>query len=123
MADITQLSAKPSTNSGVATGTNANAVVTIAAPASTAASIFVTGVTFSWGAAPTTAASAIINEDTGGANTLKYQFEVPQAVSAPIAENWGIRPVQITAGKNCTVTLPALGAGVKGTVSVRWFTA
>jgi hypothetical protein len=123
MADYTALAAKPSTDSGTNSNTNGNAVVNIAAPSSAQASIYITGVTFSWGAAPTVPASATIKEDTGGANAVRYQFEVPQAASLPWAENWGIRPLKIAAGKDCSVALPALGTGVKGTVTVRYFTA
>lgn len=102
----------------VATGTNSTVTATRTAPAAGKRN-YVVAVSISASAAPSAAITAQIRT-AAGATTLD-RLEIPAAAFAPIVINY-VRPLEGTDGANVDVTLPALGAGVTGTVVVRGFT-
>lgn len=93
------------------TDTNTAAVVTLATPTDISQRWLVEGVWFSASAAPAAAVAATVTSD--GADLLRLQ--IPAAAFAPIGVG---TPLYGAKGKSVVVTLPALGAGVVGTVSV-----
>lgn len=95
---------------------NTAAVVTIAAPTKNSLTTYITGIVFSASAAPAAAVAATI---TGTGTTLTKR--IPAAAFAPIVMAFGTHPLRITPSTNAVVTLPALGAGVLGSVTVYYF--
>jgi hypothetical protein len=94
---------------------NTAAVVTIAAPGAQQC-IYITGVVFSASAAPTAAVAATI---VGTGTTLTKR--IAAAAFAPIALFFGTHPIRCAPGTQAVVTLPALGAGVLGSVTVYYY--
>jgi len=111
--DLSSLLAAPS-ESDVATGTNASAVVTV-----TGRPKFrhmVVGVTVSANLAP---AAAVLFQITDENDGLLEQFYIPAGAFTPVAINYN-HPLRGTPDGNVVATLPALGAGVTGSVTLRW---
>jgi hypothetical protein len=95
---------------------NTNAVVTITKPSQKRMTIYITGITFSASAAPAAAVAATVT-GTGTTKTIR----IPAAAFAPIHLAYGTHPLRIAIDTDAVVTLPALGAGVLGSVSVDYF--
>jgi hypothetical protein len=102
----------------VASATNGAATVTIEKSSRAAEAIFITKVTFSAKAAPAAAVQATIKADA----TTKFAADIPDAKFAPITFSFEQHPLKIT-NADAVVTLPALGAGVQGTVAVTYYRA
>lgn len=99
----------------VATAVNGNAVATM--PARAKARHYIVGVDISASAAPAATVSATLKD---GAATM-MQLEIPAAAFAPLMHNY-MRPWEGSTNSDAVLTLPALGAGVRGTVVLRGFT-
>lgn len=99
------------TEHAVATATNAAATVTLAAPGERNRWLVV-GMTISTSAAPATAVALTVSS----ASTEIERVQFPAALFAPVSTTSVYRG---GANEAITVTLPALGAGVVGTVTVR----
>jgi hypothetical protein len=114
MPDLAQLAFRPPDQSGVASQTNANAVVTLAAQAGY--QWVVIGYTMSSNG---NVAAAVTPDVVSGALVVD-RFEAPAALPMD-------RVVEFTRGVKCPVntsvvaTIPALGAAIKGTVVLRAF--
>lgn len=98
----------------VATATNAAATATFAGV--TRQAYLITGVTISASGTPAAAVSVTIKDGT----TVIEQIEIPAATFAPVRINYN-RPLEITIGATVAALLPALGAGIKGTISLHGF--
>lgn len=107
----------PSKWTVVASGTNTTVTATQAAPAGKQRN-YIVGVSISASAAPAAPVTVQIREAAG--SVVHDQFVIPAVAFAPIVINY-VRPIEIGQGQNCDVTLPALGSGVVGTVTVRGF--
>lgn len=102
----------------VATATNGSVTATRSAPAAGKRN-YVVAVSISASGAPSAAVTARIRTSAGA--TTMDQLELPAAAFAPIVINY-VRPLEGADAASVDVTLPALGAGVTGTVVVRGFT-
>ncbi len=101
----------------VTTTTNADTVVTITAPTGQDAKgrvVFLYGVILSASAAPATPVVASVAGVTG----QTINMEIPASAFAPIVLALNTHPMQCSAGVDLVVTLPALGSGVVGSVTV-----
>lgn len=98
---------------------NSAATATQAADAGGATPI-VTGITIS--ANGTVAAAVLVQliADNGGTNVVLWQAYLPAAGVAPIDINFK-NPLKGLAGKNVALNVPALGAAISGSASVRGF--
>lgn len=114
MPALDQLGLRPADQSGVASQTNANAVVTLAATPG-----------YQWVICGYTMSSsgnvgAAVTPDVVSGALVPDRFEAPATLPVD-------RVVEFTRGFKCPVntsvvaTLPALGVGIKGTVVVRAF--
>lgn len=106
----------------VATQVAGTTTATITAPGNANSAIVITWICASGSAAPAGAVALTIKEDTGGANTTRFQAELPASATAPVMLNF-VRPVRIANGKNAAVSMPTLGGGVTGTITVGYFIA
>ncbi|MCA2990803.1 hypothetical protein [Gemmatimonas sp.] len=98
----------------VATAVNGAATVTLATPSATMQWL-VNAITISMSGDPTTNPSFTVTTGAGGATTIE-RIEFPNAACAP----YNSRGIYIgTPGHAVTLSLPALGTGVRGTVTVR----
>lgn len=98
-------------NHEVATAVNGSAAVTLAAPSNNMRWLILS-TSISASAAPAAAVSVTI---TSGSTTIE-RLEIPAAAFSPIIVGTSYRG---NPGEAVTVTLPALGSGVRGTVGVR----
>src|SRR4051812_37479018 len=114
MPDLSQLAFRPPDQSGVATQTNANAVVTLAAQAGY--QWVVIGYTMSSNGNP---AAAVTPDIVSGALVID-RFEAPAGIPVDRVVEFQ-RGVKCPANTSVVATLPALGAAIKGTVVVRAF--
>jgi hypothetical protein len=103
----------------VVTGTNTTVTAVRAAPTGNQRN-YVVAISISASGVPATNVTAQVRSNNG-ANILD-QFEIPAAAFAPIVINY-VRPLEVGQGLNCDLNLPALGAGVIGTVVLRGFTS
>jgi len=106
----------------VATAVAGTTTATISAPGHSASAIVITWVCFSASAAPAGAVALTIKEDSGGANTTRFQAEISANATAPVMLNF-VRPVRVATGKDAKVSIPSLGGGVTGTITVGYFIA
>lgn len=97
--------------------TATNSVATATKAAVVGQRHFVTYVTVSASAAPAAAVTATIKDGT----TVITQFEMPASAIAPIFVPIA-RSLRISVGALVEISVPALGAGVKGTVTIGGFT-
>lgn len=81
---------------------------------------YITGFTVSASGGAVAAAVAFQVRDSAGAN-IRDQVEIPAAVLAPIPVDYD-NPMEAPVGADVDGNLPALGAGVKGTVVLRGYT-
>lgn len=95
---------------------NTAAVVTITKPSNKRNTIYIEQIVFSASAAPAAAVAATIT-GTGTTKTVR----IPAAAFAPIVISYGTHPLRIAIDTDAVVTLPALGAGVLGSVSVCYY--
>lgn len=100
----------------VGTAVNASAVASFAGV--TNKRHYVVGVDISASDAPAAPVSATLQD---GASTMT-QLELPSGKFAPLMHNYQ-RPWEGSSGATITLTLPALGAGIRGTVVLRGFSA
>jgi hypothetical protein len=107
----------PSKFTVVASGTNTTVTAAQAAPFGKQRN-YIAAISVSASAAPATTVSVQVREAAG--TIIHDRFELPAAAFAPIVINY-VRPIEIGQGANCDVTMPALGAGVVGTVVLRGF--
>ena len=114
MARLEAVAFNPTTWSEPATATNGAATATKAGV--TGFSHYVTHITISASAAPLAAVQAQLKDGT----TAIDKFEIPASAFSPIPVNY-VRAFKITAGADTVLTLPALGAGVVGTVTLKGF--
>lgn len=98
----------------VATAVNGAATVTLAAPGA-GLQWLINAITISMSGDPTTNPSFTITTGAGGATTLE-RIEFPNAACAPYNSRGAYKGIPGTA---VTLSLPALGTGVRGTVTVR----
>lgn len=115
MARIEDLMAKPSTWSVPNSAVNGAVTATQAGVVNN--THFITGVSVSCSAQPTGSAQVQILD---GAVVLD-QWEVPAAAFSPIIVQFS-RPFRCTRDSAASVTMGALGAAVRGTVTIRGFT-
>lgn len=114
MASFEQL-VGPSTFHVVATATNGVATATQSAPGAGKRN-FITSISFSVSAAPAAAVELTITE---GATTIET-VEVPASVIGPQFMNY-VRPLRGGENSAVAISMPALGAGVKGAVCIHGF--
>lgn len=115
-ARLEDLLAAPAQWYVVASAVNSAAIATFAAAAGK--KHYVVGVDISASDAPAAPVSATL---VNGAATMT-QLEIPAGKFAPLMHNYQ-RPWEGGTNTAMTLTLPALGAGVRGTVVLRGFTA
>lgn len=113
--DLATLLTAPA-DTDVATGTNLEAVATIAGRPGFRH--LVVGVTVSADGAPAAAVLVQIEDEDGG---VLDQFYVPAGAFTPIAINYN-HPLRGSPDANVTASLPALGSGVTGSISIRSIT-
>lgn len=106
---------KPSTDSTVASAVNATATATLPAPGA-GKRWMVTGIQISASAAPVAAVSAELQINT----VQEMRWEIPASAFAPIIMNFK-RPFRGGVDHAVDAILPALGAGVRGTIVVLGF--
>lgn len=116
MARLEDLAYAPTRWAVVDTQTNAQATAQKAGQAGYEHHI--TGFSISASAAPAAAVQAEVRD---GANVLD-RFEIPAGAFSPIIHNY-TRPFIGTAGNAVSVVVPALGAGVRCTASIRGFSS
>lgn len=115
MADYREQAATPV--SGATDSTTAGeAIVTIPKSTRAAEAIYITKAVFSAKAAPGAAVTASIKRGA----TPVFSIDIPDAKFAPIALTFDAHPLKIV-GEDAAVSMPSLGGGVQGTVSVSWF--
>lgn len=107
---------KPATWSVIATAVNG--IATATKLAITGQQHFITAVSISCSGIPVTSVQVLIKE---GSNVLD-QWELPPAQFAPITPNF-IRPYVGSPSSDVSITVGAMGAGIRGTVCIRGFTA
>lgn len=115
MARLEDVAFAPAEWTQVASGTAATATATRAGVAGKYH--FITGVTYSASAAPTGAVTVQVRDN----GTAADKFEVPASAFAAVVVNY-VRPIRISQGSAADITMPSLGGGVTGTVSIRGFT-
>jgi hypothetical protein len=96
----------------VASQTNATATATKAADA--AKQHFITGISFSMSAQPTSPVTVQVRDGS----TVIDQFQIPAAAQAPLLHNY-TPPLTITPGAAASITVGALGSAVVGTVVLK----
>lgn len=116
MARLEDLFAAPAQWYVVASAVNGAAIANF--PAAVRKRHYLVGVDISASDAPAAPVSATLQD--GG--NLMTQLEIPVGKFAPIMHNYQ-RPWVGSENAAMTLTLPALGAGVRGTVTIRGFTA
>ena len=116
MARFEDLLCKPATWTVVNSAVNGIATATKAAVA--ARVHYITGVTVSASDLP---ASSVQVQILDGA-TILDQWEIPAAQFAPIPINFN-RPYQCSTNSLASITLSALGSGIRGTVVIKGFTS
>jgi hypothetical protein len=116
MARTEDLLCKPATWAEVQTAVNATVTATHAATPRMCH--FITGFSISASDIP---ASAVTIQILNGAIVLD-QYEMPSALFAPVIHNF-IRPYQCSENTAATITMGALGTGVRGTLVLKGFTA
>lgn len=79
---------------------------------------FIVGVSISCSGLPATSSQVFIYDGV----TILDQWEIPPAQFAPITPNF-IRPYVGSPGADVSVSMGSLGAGIRGTVCIRGFTA
>lgn len=99
-----------------ATATNAQAAATVSGKANLR--FYITSLSYSASAA--VAATVTVTVSDGTTTWVKHQ--IPAAALAPQEFGYG-RPMMCATGANVTATLPALGAGVVGTIQLRGYFA
>jgi hypothetical protein len=99
----------------VATAVNGAATITLPAPGPRNRWLL-QAITISMSGDPTVDAIFTINTDTAGANTLIERIDFPRAACAPYNSRGAYKGA---VGANVVCNLTALGAGVRGTVTVR----
>lgn len=106
-------------NTGAA-GAAASADIT--APSDSNTALVITWVCVSISAAPAAAVAFTIKEDTGSANTTRFQAQIPASATAPIMLNF-VRPIRIASGKDAKCAIAAVGGAAVATVTVGYFKA
>ena len=116
MARTEDLLCKPATWAEVQTAVNA--IVTATHTATPRMCHFITGFSISASDLP---ASSVTVQILNGVVVLD-QYEMPSALFAPVIHNF-IRPYQCGENTDATITMGALGSGVRGTLVLKGFTA
>lgn len=114
MARIEDLAFRQSETKSGDSDVNANSVVTIAA--ASGKRFCITGLSVSASAAPGAAVSCTI---TDGGATIE-RLEISANAFAPVVINYN-RPIQCAVNSEIVATLPALGAGVRGSIYLRGY--
>lgn len=109
------LMSKPAMWAVVATAVNGAVTATFAGQAGMCH--FITGLSYSASDLPVSAAQVQI---LNGA-TILDQLEIPSAVFAAVIHNF-IRPYRCDIGTAASMTMGAMGAGVRGTIVLKGFT-
>lgn len=102
-------------NVQTATVTNATATATQAAPPASQ-QILIVGIMISANAAPAAPVTANLQYGTGP--TVLIPIQIPAAAFAVIVRSWQTHPIEIPAGQQVQLTVPALGSGVTCTVEL-----
>ena len=114
MASQDQLLAHASDTSAYDAQTNATATATIAAK--TGYVFYVTNIELSLSAAPS---AAMVFQLKSG-STVKKQYQIPAAATAPVVINFS-RPFKLTVSEAATVTTGAAGTGIICTIGISGF--
>ena len=98
--------------------TGVNTVVTATKAGVAKKQHYIVGISISCSGVPVTSAQVFIYDGV----TILDQWEIPPAQFAPITPNF-IRPYEGSPGNDVSVSVGAFGAGIRGTVCIRGFTA
>lgn len=110
--------AKDARQATVISDTNSAAIVTLSAPQSQLATNYITGIILSASGAIAAPVAATLTDING---TGSLAFNLPAGTMPPFIQMFGTHPLEVIAGQDATLTLPALGTGIVGTATVLYF--